>query len=160
MALVTQLSSIIEVLNSYKDIRLILRREPQNRLDIGLRVDQLQQPVRKALAAVFDLVVDTGGVPGVAVTAEGVLASSAFGSLRLWDIHGGDLLVHIPVDISPVPFATFDPDGSTLHYFDAGYVLRRFPLETEELIELAESRVTRGLTLDECRRYLDPADCG
>lgn len=41
-----------------------------------------------------------------------------------------------------------------------GLVVRRFPLDTAEFIEFAESRVTRGLTVDECRRFLDPARCG
>ena len=38
-------------------------------------------------------------------------------------------------------------------------VIRRFYLDPERLIELAESRVTRELTPDECRRYLDPETC-
>lgn len=90
----------------------------------------------------FDVVADAGGVPGVALSADGILATAAFGSLRLWDIGTGALLVHLPVEIGPPPFAAFSPNGADLYHFDEGFVLRRFPLDTGRLIELAESLVT------------------
>ena len=45
-------------------------------------------------------------------------------------------------------------------YPDAGNVLRKFYLDTDHMVELARSRVTRSLTEDECRRYLDATVCG
>ena len=79
--------------------------------------------------------------------------------IRLWDINTDELILEFRSDlverIAPVTFA---PDGSYLLYPDAG-VIRRFYLDPERLIELAESRVTRELTPDECRRYLDPETC-
>ncbi|HXV72342.1 MAG TPA: hypothetical protein VEB69_13210, partial [Acidimicrobiia bacterium] len=47
-------------------------------------------------------------------------------------------------------------EGDHVLYVDqgeSGHVLRRFPLDSEETIALGESRVTRGFTRDECRRY-------
>jgi DNA-binding SARP family transcriptional activator/WD40 repeat protein len=115
---------------------------------------------RKAL--VFNEVVDTGGVPGVALNAEGVLATSAFNSLRLWDIHTGGVLNELTVEIDTPPFAAFSPEGDSLFYTDGnpdtGYVLRQVRLDIDQLIELAQSRITRGFTDDECRRY-EPASC-
>ena len=56
------------------------------------------------------------------------------------------------------PQMTLSPDGSYALYAD-GPLLRKFYLDPERLIELAEDRVTRQLTPDECRRYLDPETC-
>jgi WD40 repeat protein len=104
-----------------------------------------------------------GGVPGVAITTAGVVASIAFDSpfIRLWDLRSGDLVVELrtTLDGSSPPHLNFSPDGTYLLYPDAGQVLRRFPLDTARLVELAETRVTRDLTVDECRRYLDTDVC-
>ena len=53
----------------------------------------------------------------------------------------------------------FSPDGGPLLYMDAAGALRRYLLDTDRLIELAETRLTRGLTPDECLRYLDSTEC-
>ncbi|MGH8935593.1 MAG: BTAD domain-containing putative transcriptional regulator [Acidimicrobiia bacterium] len=125
---------------------------------------QVADGVPPADALVFDRTLEGGGVPGVALTGDGIMATSAFGSLRLWDIATGDLLVEPAVEIDRPPFAAFDPAGNYLYYVDGteetGYVLRRFPLDHDRLIEVAESLVTRRFTDDECRRYLDPSQCG
>jgi len=107
-------------------------------------------------ALVFDDPVDPGGVPAVDINTDGVLATSAFGSLRLWDLATGEQIIQIPVDTVDPVWAVFTPSGQELLYIDqtdSGYALRRFLLDSDELIDLAETRVTRGFTLDECRRY-------
>ena len=104
-----------------------------------------------------------GGVPGIAITSDGIIASSAFDSrfVRLWDLATGDLLAELQTDLdgSSPPHLAFTPDGDQLLYPDAGHVLRRFPLDVDRLVDLAERRVFRELTDDECRRYLDSGDC-
>jgi WD40 repeat protein len=114
-------------------------------------------------ALVMDATVATGGVPGIALTADGVLATSAFDSpfIRLWDIHTGGLLAELRtgLDGSSPPQLNFSPDGSYLLYPDAGNVLRKFSLNTDHLVDLARTRVTRPLSEDECRRFLDPVTC-
>ena len=73
-------------------------------------------------------------------------------------------LVERPADRAPdrairlVAPGRVQPDGSYLLYNDGG-VLRRYPLDPDELIELAESRLTRGLTPEECRQYLSAGRC-
>jgi len=109
-------------------------------------------------AYLFDRVVDAGAVVA-ALNASGVLATTAFNSLRLWDIHTGQLLIDLEVDIETPPFAAFSPDGEDLYYVDAGYVLRRYPLDPDRLVEMAQSRLTRGLTDDECSRYMGAESC-
>ncbi|MEX0797027.1 MAG: hypothetical protein WD274_10060 [Acidimicrobiia bacterium] len=44
-------------------------------------------------------------------------------------------------------------------YPDAGNVLRKFYLDTDHMVDLARSRITRPLTEDECRRFLDSTTC-
>ena len=39
-----------------------------------------------------------------------------------------------------------------------GVVIRRYDLDTDELVRRARSLLTRELTADECRQYLD-AEC-
>jgi WD40 repeat protein len=114
-------------------------------------------------AVVLDQFSAPGGVRGIAVTTSGIVASSAFDSqfIRLFDLRSGELVVelHTGLDGSSPPHLNFSPDGSYLLYPDTGHVLRRFPLDTDRLVELAEIRVSRQLTVDECRRYLDGDDC-
>ncbi len=114
-------------------------------------------------AVVFARTVDTGQMIGVALDANGRLATGAFGSLRLWDIHTGELIIDIPVEGNIPPQPTFSPEGDYLFYVDdPGYdipVVRRFPLDSAQLIAVAEDRLTRALSDDECRRYLDPSRC-
>jgi serine/threonine protein kinase len=105
---------------------------------------------------VFDQPVDPGGVPMVSLNRNGILATSAFGSLRLWDIHRGEQIIQIPVRITRPVSATFTRGGDHLLYIDeseSGHVLRRFLLDPNELIDLARSLVTRDLTPEECGRY-------
>lgn len=60
-------------------------------------------------APLFDQVVDSGAVSTVALNADGVLATSAFGSLRLWDIHTGGLVAELPVDTNLPPACDLQP---------------------------------------------------
>jgi WD40 repeat protein len=112
------------------------------------------RPIEEAL--VFDRAVGTGSVPTVALNADGILATTIARSLlRLWDIHTDQLVAELTTAWH-APHAAFSPEGDYLYYLDSSlgsFVLRRFPLDTNELIALAESRLTRGLTPDECQRY-------
>jgi serine/threonine protein kinase/WD40 repeat protein/DNA-binding SARP family transcriptional activator len=109
-------------------------------------------------ALILNIVAHRGGT-NAALGPDGLLATVSFDLLlRIWNIHTGELQLELPVDL-PRGGVKFSPDGSYLHYGDAGNVVRRWPLDTDELIELAESRVFRGFTDDECRRYLGQARC-
>jgi WD40 repeat protein len=109
-------------------------------------------------AVVFDAEVATGLVSGIALTGDGVLATAASESdfVRLWDVTDGALIVELRADLDGEfpPRLAFGPDGSYLLYPASGNVLHRYLRDTDDLVELAESRVTRALTDEECRRYL------
>jgi DNA-binding SARP family transcriptional activator/WD40 repeat protein len=114
-------------------------------------------------AVVFDQFSAPGVLPGVAITSSGLVAVSAFDSdfIRIWDVNTGDLVAELRtgLDGASPPHLNFASDGSYLLYPDAGQLLRRFPLDVDVLVELAETRVSRELTDAECRRHLDADDC-
>jgi WD40 repeat protein len=121
-----------------------------------LDMAQIAEGVPARDAIIFDREVDPGTLPAVAINQDGVLATSKHGSLRLWDVVSGEHLVRVPVHTARPSFAEFSPEGDDLLYVDeiaSGYVLRRFPVDPERLIELAQSRVTRDFTTAECDRY-------
>jgi hypothetical protein len=70
-------------------------------------------------------------------------------------VFDGDLIAEPYVGTKFPPVSTFGPDGDYLLYGDTG--VRTFYFEPEPLIKLAETRVTRGLTTEECERYLGTA---
>jgi hypothetical protein len=82
----------------------------------------------------------------------------------MWDITTGEMLVEFRFDRidGPAlgsPWVEISPDGSYALYSDAGGMLRRFLLDTDDLIELAESRVTRAFSPSECLQYFGTEDC-
>ena len=102
--------------------------------------------------------VGSGLVAFVALGPDGLLATSASDpNVRLWDIHSGELvqeLAKTPDGPRPV---SFSPEGDLLYVdgdMEQGHVVRRLHLDANRLIELAESRVTRSLTEEECERYV------
>ena len=102
--------------------------------------------------------VGSGGVGQVALGPDGVLVTVAHDpNIRLWDIHTGQVLHELArtPDV-PRPVA-FGPDGELLYVdgnMEQGHVVRTFLLDPGRMIDLAESRVTRTLTEEECERYL------
>ena len=86
-------------------------------------------------ALVLDLVAHDAGVTDIDISADGTLATVGFGEeVRLWDLDTGRLLVELQTH-SPAGLATlaFSPDSSDLLYTD-GDVLRRYHLDTDELV--------------------------
>jgi hypothetical protein len=53
----------------------------------------------------------------------------------------------------------FSPDGAKLSTTGINPVVRTYPLDTENLIALARSRLTRGLTEQECQQFLHMETC-
>lgn len=90
-----------------------------------------------------------------AEAAGGSIVSGGSG-ISVWDPRTGELRFEILSDDASA--ATIIPDGSAVYFATGDGVMRRVPLEADELAELARSRVTRDLTDMECRRFT-PEKC-
>ena len=109
-------------------------------------------------AIVFDQVVHTGPTLFPSITLEGVLITGGHDKLvRMWDLHTGELLVEFRTDAAFNPTPVLSSNESFILYSGADNLIRRFYVDPERLVALAESLLTRGFTDDECRRY--PVNC-
>ncbi len=54
---------------------------------------------------------------------------------------------------------SFSPDGSQLASYGVEGVVRIWALELDDLIEIAQDRLTRSFTEEECRQYLHADHC-
>jgi WD40 repeat protein len=109
---------------------------------------------------------DTHGVSltGLASSPDGerlAIATRSDETVSLWDLNTGESLLQIT--IPGAHRVGFSPDMQTLYVsgiFDENIkipVVRALPLDIDTLSAIAESRLTRDFTVDECRRYhIDP----
>lgn len=80
--------------------------------------------------------------------------------MRIWDPVSGELQLELQGHYSQVSSVAFSPGGSRLASFGTEGVVQVWALDLDELVEIAERELTRGLTDDECRQYLHQARCG
>ena len=86
-------------------------------------------------------------------------SASRDGTVKIWDATTGEELLTLFVATAGATDVAFSADGKRLYAAGADGVTRVYLLDLAELIELAESRVTRSLTTDECQRYLHVPEC-
>jgi WD40 repeat protein/serine/threonine protein kinase len=81
------------------------------------------------------------------------------GNARVFDVATGRQLVALSGNTDKIFDIAFSPDGTKLA--TAGYdgTLRVYVLPVDELVEIARSRLTRGLTERECLQYLHASPC-
>jgi WD40 repeat protein/DNA-binding SARP family transcriptional activator len=109
----------------------------------------------------FTLAGHTGVVWDVAYSPDGErLATCSFdNTTKLWDAATGrELLSLTGHQIAPSSVA-FSPDGNHLAASGGDGTVRIYVLPIEELIALAQDRVTRSLTDEECFQYLHVDTC-
>ena len=94
-------------------------------------------------------------VSAIAFSPDGkrIAAASADGTAQLWDTATGVNLLTLPVDNGGAGGVSYSPDGKRLAVGGRSGVYV-FVLPIDELIALAKSRLTRSLTLEECKQYL------
>lgn len=89
----------------------------------------------------------------------GHLATISFDStVRLWNAETGDEVLAWTGNNNG-PDLEFSPDGKFLAVTSGDGSVRVFILSLDELINLANSRLTRSLTLSECQKYLHQDSC-
>lgn len=102
-------------------------------------------------------------VMSIAFSPDGgrLATASRDGTARLWDASTGEELNVIVQGDTGFFDVAFHPNGKLLATGEDNgtYV---YLLELDDLIELATTRLTRGLTVDECIKYLhkNPSECG
>ncbi len=103
----------------------------------------------------LSLVGHSSTVSGLAYNSQGtqIASSSSDSTMKIWDALSGKLLLNLsPVNSRRIDFS---PDGEILVAASGqDNVIRSYILNLERLIALAQTRVTRSLTDEECGRYL------
>jgi WD40 repeat protein len=78
--------------------------------------------------------------------------------VKVWDVATGQA-AYIFNHTREVQGVAFSPDGKRLATASEDMMMRIYLLDIEDLIALARTRVTRSLTSEECRQYLQTAIC-
>ena len=102
-----------------------------------------------------------GLVNRIAFSADGTrLATASFDKFaKVWDVQTGQEIATLFGNAGNVFGVAFSPDGAYLATAGGDGTLRLYTLDTAELTQLARTRVTRSLTVEECQRYLHVGEC-
>jgi WD40 repeat protein/DNA-binding SARP family transcriptional activator len=80
------------------------------------------------------------------------------GTARLWDAVTGQELLVLPGNNNG-PDIDFSPDGKYLVTTSGDGSARVYVLPIEDIVALAQQRVSRSMTIEECQRYLHLEQC-
>lgn len=102
----------------------------------------------------------TSTVSGLDLSPDNRLIASAGtdGAVHVWDIATGQELLSLESDGTTFMSAIITPDGNRLIIGGRDDVYG-IALTTEELVVIAQSRLTRWWTMEECQRYLHTKNC-
>jgi WD40 repeat protein len=102
-----------------------------------------------------------GGSYGSALSVDGTrwVTAGFEGSAKVWDIPSGEPVATLYGYQGNVTVVEISPDGKYVYSTSWGGLLHAHVIETDELLALAESRVSRSLTDEECQTYLHLEAC-
>jgi len=105
----------------------------------------------------------TSGIQSMAFSPDGkrLATGSEDNSAAVWDVATGSELFALPGSAGGVDGVAFSPldGGARLVVASNDAVVRVFLLRLDDLLTLAQTRLTRSLTTDECRKYLHVEHC-
>lgn len=113
----------------------------------------------------FRLTGHTGPTFGVAFSPDGQLlaTSSVDRTVKIWQLPGQGEAIGEPLTLygnsGAVYQVAFSPEGSRLAAVGRDLIVRVYALRIEDLITIAEARVTRALTVGECQKFLHVDEC-
>ena len=109
----------------------------------------------------FDLPGHTGSVRYMAYSPDGtrIATASVDGTARLWDAATGAEQFALTGHTGQVTGLAFSPDGARLATGSRDGTVLVYALRLEDLIKIAQSRLTRSLTIEECQKYLHMDAC-
>jgi WD40 repeat protein len=88
-----------------------------------------------------------------------VATAGVDGAVRLWDPDTEEQDLELRGHGTPVQAVVFSPDGTRLASVGNDGLVRVWALEIDDLISIAERRLTRSFSDDECRQFLDVDRC-
>jgi len=77
----------------------------------------------------------------------------------IWDASSGQALLDVRLPSDNATRATFSSNGRWLATANADGIVQIYALDIRDLLEVARKRVTRNLTAEECKRYLQSEVC-
>lgn len=111
-------------------------------------------------ALVFNPHVESGVTNFTRTGGDYLATSSSRGVIRVWRIDTQELWFSLPENEHPTFTWQFISDDGRYLYSADRTVIRRMPLDPEELAALARERAVRGFSSEECERFLsDETDC-
>jgi WD40 repeat protein len=88
-----------------------------------------------------------------------VATAATDGSVKVWDAASGRELLTLDLSGAGALRAAFSPDGSRLAVASQNTTTGIYLLRFDDVVDLAQRRVTRTLTADECQQFLHVDSC-
>jgi WD40 repeat protein/transcriptional regulator with XRE-family HTH domain len=112
---------------------------------------------------ILTLIGHSAGIQSVAFNADGTMLAtgSEDNTAKVWDVATGSEILSLPGSSGGVKGVAFDPTtgNGQLVVSSGDGIVRVFLFEIDDLLTLAQSRATRPLTTEECKKYLHTNQC-
>ena len=88
-----------------------------------------------------------------------IATTSVDGTARLWDATTGAEQLALTGHTGQIASLAYSPDGTQLATGGTDGTVRVYALRPDDLVKIAQSRITRSLTKAECQKYLHMEEC-